>query len=158
MHRDTGQIAAEKPKQWIAPWFRQRDVTLVTRASPLRFTHSDAGSLFWVAAGGHYITPPPSPCFRLRPVPLHYSQPWHLPLQTFARYAHHLIILQSSADILHPLSDSVSLTSLLADGFIELTTTPHSFAIFLPPVGVFFERGCNADFVRCLFPWYYHRY
>lgn len=24
----------------------------------------------------------------------------------------------------------------------------HSLAIFLPPLGVFLERGCNADFVR----------
>ncbi|KAI0724095.1 putative stress response RCI peptide [Fomitopsis betulina] len=37
-----------------------------------------------------------------------------------------------------------SLYSSFVDGLLT-RISPHSFAIILPPVGVFLERGCGAD-------------
>ena len=51
---------------------------------------------------------------------------------------------------LYSLPTSFQIMSVYKYSFPQRLLTPvplDSFAIFLPPVGVFLERGCNADFV-----------
>ena len=55
---------------------------------------------------------------------------------------------------LYSLPTSFQIMSVYKYSFPQRLLTPvplDSFAIFLPPVGVFLERGCNADFVSVFF-------
>ena len=76
----------------------------------------------------------------------YHPQQWPSPAQTSARCVSHFRIARSHttrsspthADLVRPVSSQV----VIVPGLISF---PVSFAVVLPPLGVFLERGCGAD-------------